>query len=89
VQQEVSFLLADISWNRQSDDGQGVGDGILGSPLTLSQSAVKKLTVAWCWWLMSIILATWEAEIRRIMIQGQSGYIVCEIPSQNKQSKMD
>jgi hypothetical protein len=25
------------------------------------------------WWLMPIILATWEAEIRRIAIPGQPG----------------
>jgi hypothetical protein len=29
----------------------------------------KKLNIeTWHWWLMSILLATWEAEIRRIMI---------------------
>jgi hypothetical protein len=25
-----------------------------------------------CWWLTPIILATWEAEIRRIVVQGQA-----------------
>jgi hypothetical protein len=33
-----------------------------------------------CWWLAPIILATWEAKIRRISVQGQSGQIVCETP---------
>jgi hypothetical protein len=29
---------------------------------------------------MPLILATWEAEIGRIMIQSQPGQIVCETP---------
>jgi hypothetical protein len=33
------------------------------------------------WWLVPVILTTWEAEIRRIMIQGQHEEIVCETPS--------
>jgi hypothetical protein len=41
-------------------------------------------------WLMSIILATWEAEIRRITVQDQPGQIVHEAPPfQNKQSKSE
>jgi hypothetical protein len=32
------------------------------------------------WWLMPIILTTWEAEIRRITIQGQLRQIVQESP---------
>jgi hypothetical protein len=34
-------------------------------------------------WIMSIILATWETEIRRIMVSGQPRQIVHEIPSPN------
>jgi hypothetical protein len=34
------------------------------------------------WRLKSVILATWEVEIRRIMVQGQAGEKVLEIPSQ-------
>jgi hypothetical protein len=35
------------------------------------------------WWLVTpVILATQEAEIRRIMVRRQSGQIVLETPSQ-------
>jgi hypothetical protein len=43
-------------------------------------------------WFPPVILATWEAEMRRIMIWGQPGQIVCETRPphlQNNQSKMD
>jgi hypothetical protein len=33
---------------------------------------------------MPIILATWEAEIRRIVVQSQTGEIACETLSQKK-----
>jgi hypothetical protein len=37
------------------------------------------------WWLTHAILATWEAEIRRIAVRGQLGKKVSEIPfSTNK-----
>jgi hypothetical protein len=39
------------------------------------------------WWLSPIILATWEAEIRRT-VQGQSGEKVCETWSQPWQGTM-
>jgi hypothetical protein len=32
-------------------------------------------------WLMPVILATMEAEIRRIVVQSSSGEIVCETQS--------
>jgi hypothetical protein len=32
---------------------------------------------------MPVILATWETEIKRIMVQGQPRQIVLEIPSPN------
>jgi hypothetical protein len=41
-------------------------------------------------WLMPIILPIWEAEIRRITVQGQTWQIVFKTPiSKNNQSKMD
>jgi hypothetical protein len=33
------------------------------------------------WWLMSVFLVTWEAEIGRISVGGQSGQIVHKAPS--------
>jgi hypothetical protein len=50
------------------------------SPSYIERSCLKK-TIARCWWLMSLILAIWEAEIRRITNQGQSRKIVCKTPS--------
>jgi hypothetical protein len=40
---------------------------VLITPYELLQT----LTIAGCHWLMHIILATWEAEIGRIVVQGQ------------------
>jgi hypothetical protein len=33
------------------------------------------------WWLMLVIIATWEAEIRKIVVQGQPQKIVQETQS--------
>jgi hypothetical protein len=58
---------------------------VLGSiPKT---AATKK---AQHWWLMSIIPATWEAEIGRIKVREQPGQIAPETPSpQVTRAKMD
>jgi hypothetical protein len=50
-----------------------------GQPGHHSETLSKKITIlAGCQWLMPIILATQEAEIRRIKVQSQPGQTVCE-----------
>jgi hypothetical protein len=44
-------------------------------------------TIAKCWWLTPIILATQEAEIRRVVVQSQPGQIVLETLSQKTLSQ--
>jgi hypothetical protein len=46
--------------------------------IKLRQKLVGKGRIAGHWWLTSIIPATQEAEIRRIVVQGQPGQIVLE-----------
>jgi hypothetical protein len=38
-------------------------------------------------WLPPVVLATWDAEIRRVMVQGQPGQIVGETLPQKKKKK--
>jgi hypothetical protein len=37
---------------------------------------IKAHITARCWWLTPVILATWEAEVRRIEVQSQPEQIV-------------
>jgi Zn ribbon nucleic-acid-binding protein len=48
-----------------------------------SEDLSQKCRDAGSWWFTLITLATWETEIRWIMVQGQSGQIVCEMPISN------
>jgi hypothetical protein len=47
----------------------------------------KNVGVSQCWWLMPIILATQEAEIRGNSIQSQPGQIAPKILSQKNTSQ--
>jgi hypothetical protein len=47
----------------------------------------NKNTIARCQWLMPVILATWEAKIKRIMVQSQPRQIVQETLSQKRKRK--
>jgi hypothetical protein len=44
----------------------------------------KEVSGARCWWLTPVILATQEAEIRRIAVTAIPRQIVCKILSQKK-----
>jgi hypothetical protein len=39
----------------------------------MSSPSEKNVFPTGCWWLKPVILATWEAKIRRITIQGHLG----------------
>jgi hypothetical protein len=45
-------------------------------------SKTKRLLQTGHWWLMPVVLATQEAEIRRLAVQSQPRKIVCKTPSQ-------
>jgi hypothetical protein len=45
---------------------------------------IKRSRPAGHWWLRLVILTTWEAEIKRIVVQGQPGKIVHETSSSPK-----
>jgi hypothetical protein len=44
----------------------------------VGEGGLRKSNTARCWWLTSVILATQEAEIRRITVQSQPRQIVRE-----------
>jgi hypothetical protein len=41
---------------------------------------MKNSDISWCWLLTPEILATWEAEIEMIKVQGQPRQIVLKTP---------
>jgi hypothetical protein len=48
------------------------------SLLVLPQEKKKKRERSGCWWLTPVILDTWEAEIRSVLVGGQPKQIVHE-----------
>jgi hypothetical protein len=40
------------------------------------------IMAAGCQWLIGVVLAIWEVDIRRIAVRGQTGQIVLPTPSQ-------
>jgi hypothetical protein len=52
-------------------------------------TAKKKKWQSWDMWLMPIILATWETEIRRIAVPSQSQKVVQEFLSQKYTTQPD
>jgi hypothetical protein len=56
----------------------------------VAPSIYKYHSLAKHWWLMPVILTTWESEIGRTAVQGQTRQIVHEtLISKNNQRKMD
>jgi hypothetical protein len=64
-----------------------VGLVLFGGKCFLNIFIIKFSNMAGCQWLMPIILATQEAEIRRIKARTQPGQIVCETLSQKNHDK--
>jgi hypothetical protein len=52
----------------------------------VQQTWFKMPNLARHWWLKPVILATQEAEIRKIVVRNQPGQIACEIVSQKNSS---
>jgi hypothetical protein len=86
---ELGFELS--AWCLQSkaqpspkklNKGQNLELGLVGN-IKMGKKEKKKKTRAGCQWLTSIILATWETEIRKIEVRGQAGQIVFETFSPN------
>jgi hypothetical protein len=73
-------LSKDKEWEIQGKQG------ISGHPVGL-EHGLKLGGQARHWWFMSVILATQEAEIRRITIPSQPGEIVHVTLSQKKKKK--
>jgi hypothetical protein len=50
----------------------------------LETQLLKDHSDAGCWWVMPVILATLDAEIRKVTVQSQPGQIVHETLSRKK-----
>jgi hypothetical protein len=75
ILQETLSQKKKPSQNRAGGVAQGEG------PEFKSQYWGKKaFEAAGCWWLMPLILVTWETEVRKISIQGQPRHIVWKTP---------
>jgi hypothetical protein len=68
------------TWEIEAGGPQAQGQSGLHSK-TVSQKQKKKTQKTRHWWLTSVIPATWEADIRRIEVQGQPGQKVFKTPS--------
>jgi hypothetical protein len=55
--------------------------------LSPAQHLKKQKRMAGCWWLIPVILPTWESEIGRTEVQGQPRQIIHETPSPKQPDK--
>jgi hypothetical protein len=46
----------------------------------LNKHVAKNFLGGWAWWFKPVVLATWEVEIKRIMVGGQPGKKINETP---------
>jgi hypothetical protein len=49
--------------------------------VNIQKSPIKLFRNAGCWWLTAVILATWEADIERLLVLGYPRQIVHKTPS--------
>jgi hypothetical protein len=64
-------------WDWEDHSSRQAWVGSLQNPISTS---------SWALWYGPFILATWKAEIRMIVVLGQTGQKVCKTPSQHKKS---
>jgi hypothetical protein len=75
----ISLVLV---YNRQSSDLHNTFITVLASKVSFTLTK-NQTTTTGCWWLTPVILASWEAEIGRMAVQGQPRQIVHKTPSPN------
>jgi hypothetical protein len=76
----ISHVLMDTAYTTVTWGREAKGFNIWGDTVHSNRVALKISWAARCRWLTSIILATWEAEIRRSTVQGQPNQTVNETP---------